>query len=409
MVTDEWGSAIVSLAFRFRYQQGLGYCRPMPRSSVHLQKCRSCKKLNVLDQSNLIRFFVTTSSKLVGTSRLIDIPVVINSSGMPIRAHRNCPHLKKGHWYALDLAMTGDAPKDFLSVYEYGAPGCKRGRRKSWPRYIAKVGHKWYPNESITEHLITRLGQSLMMDIADSRIMHVRGQVRFFSRYFLKGSEYLLHGADIFASYLEDHDKAFVQGVEDEGKSPEFFDYDFVAASIRAMLPDTAELILQKFHRMLAFDALIGNNDRHFFNWGVICDQTGRQNSRFSPIFDTARALFWNHSEERLSKMECNGRCPTDQIRKYCRESFSKIGAACQGRVNHFALLDSVLNRYPATKADFDILAGIDSEPVDLIEILLKGEFARLISPKRRTWICRLLDYRTEQFRKTLKGEPTDA
>jgi len=226
---------------------------------------------------------------------------------MPIRAHRNCPHLKNGHWYALDLAMTGDAPKDFLSVYEYGAPGCKRGRRKSWPRYIAKVGHKWYPNESITEHLITRLGQSLMMDIADSRIMHVRGQVRFFSRYFLKGTEYLLHGADIFASYLEDHDKAFVQGVEDEGKSPEFFDYDFVAASIRAMLPDTAELILQKFHRMLAFDALIGNNDRHFFNWGVICDQTGRQISRFSPIFDTARALFWNHSEERLSTMDRQG------------------------------------------------------------------------------------------------------
>jgi len=107
--------------------------------------------------------------------------------------------------------------------------------------------------------------------------------------------------------------------------------------------------------------------------------------------------------------MERQGRCPTDQIRKYCRESYSKIGAACLGRVNHFALLDSVLSRYPATKADFDILAGIDSEPVDLIEILLTGEFARLISPKRRTWICRLLEYRTEQFRKTLKGEPIDA
>jgi hypothetical protein len=106
----------------------------MQSSSVHLQKCRSCKKLNVLDQPNLIRFFVTTTSKLVGISRLINTPVVINSSGMPIRAHRNCPHLKNGHWYALDLAMTGDAPKDFLSVYEYGAPGCKRGRRKSWPR-----------------------------------------------------------------------------------------------------------------------------------------------------------------------------------------------------------------------------------------------------------------------------------
>jgi len=151
------------------------------------------------------------------------------------------------------------------------------------------------------------------MDIADSRLVHVRGQVRFLSRYFLNGSEYLLHGADIFASYLEDHDKEFVQGIEDEGKSPEYFDYDFVVASIREMLPGTAESILQKFHRMLAFDALIGNNDRHFFNWGVICDQTGRHISHFSPIFDTARAFFWNHSEVSLSKLEESGKRPADQ------------------------------------------------------------------------------------------------
>jgi hypothetical protein len=307
------------------------------------------------------------------------------------------------------MAMTGDAPKDFLGVYEYVAPGCKRGRQKSWPRYIAKVGHKWYPNESITEHLITRIGQSLKMDIADSRIVHVRGQVRFLSRYFLKGTEYLLHGADIFASYLEDHDKTFVQGIEDEGESPDYFDYDFVAASIKEMLPDTADAILPKFRRMLAFDALIGNNDRHFFNWGVICHQTGRHISRFSPIFDTARALFWNHSEASLSKLGEKGLRPADQIRKYCRESYSKIGATGEGRVNHFALLASVLNRNPAAKTDFDILAGIDSEPVELVENLFKGEFARLISPLRQTWICRLLEYRTEQFRLTLQGEPTNA
>jgi hypothetical protein len=49
MGVEENGEVIVRLAFRFRYPQGLGYCRPMQSSSVHLQKCRSCKKLNVLD------------------------------------------------------------------------------------------------------------------------------------------------------------------------------------------------------------------------------------------------------------------------------------------------------------------------------------------------------------------------
>jgi hypothetical protein len=32
------------------------------------------------------------------------------------------------------------------------------------------------------------------------------------------------------------HDKSFVQRIEVEGKSPEYFDYDFVAASMREML-----------------------------------------------------------------------------------------------------------------------------------------------------------------------------
>jgi len=317
--------------------------------------------------------------------------------------------LKQGHWHKINQSMTGDAPKDFLGVYEYGARGCKKAKRKSWPRYIAKVGHKWYPNESITEHLITRIGQGLNLEVADSRLAHVRGQLRFMSRYFLRGTQYLLHGADIFASYLEDHDKEFVQGVEDEDKSPEYFDYDFAAESIRDMLPNDADAILQGFHRMLAFDALIGNNDRHFFNWGVICDHLGQQPPRFCPIFDTARALFWNHSESGLSKLEEKGRRPIDQLRKYCRHSYSKIGAAGQGRVNHYALLRSVLERNPDARSDVDILASIDAEPVDLVKDILNGEFSRLISPLRQTWICRLVEYRTEQFRLVLKGAPTDA
>jgi len=222
---------------------------------------------------------------------LIDVPPIINSSGFKIAPHRHCPNLKQGNWYAIDLAMTGDAPKDFLGIYEYGVDGCKRAKRKSWPRYIAKVGQKWYPNESITEHLITRIGQALKLNVAESRLVHVRGQLRFLSRYFLSGSEYLLHGADIFASYLEDHDKEFVQGIEDEGKSPEYF----------------------------------------------------------------------------------------------------------------------VLERNPGARDDVDMLAGIDAEPVDLVRDLLKGEFSRLISPLRQTWICRLMEYRTEQFRLVLKGEATDA
>ncbi|WDQ16791.1 HipA domain-containing protein [Rhodopirellula sp. P2] len=338
----------------------------------------------------------------------IEVPVIINKSGMSVNANRFCPNLKSRDWIAIDEAMTGDAPKDFLAVYEYGAGSCRRANRRTWPRYIAKVGHKWYPNESVTEHLITRIGQAIGMEIAESRLAHVKGQLRFLSRYFLSSQEYLLHGADLFASYLQDHGREFVEAVENENKAPEYFDYDFAVDSIKAMVPQSADEVRCGFNRMLAFDALVGNNDRHFFNWAVICHPESHHPPRFSPIYDTARALFWNHTEEKLSKMNLDGRRPEDVLRKYCRNSSSKIGVAGVGRVNHFQLLESIFDRSPEMITQFNILNGIDREPVDLVGEILREEFRNLVSPLRRSWICRLVEYRTEQFRRVLAGETTD-
>ena len=333
---------------------------------------------------------------------------ILKRSGFEVTQHRNCPSLKKGYWDPQELTMTGDAPKDFLRVYEY-RKGCRRSNPTSWPKFIAKVGHKYYPNESVTEHLITRIGQSFGLDIADSRLVHVQGQIRFLSRYFLSGTEYLVHGADIFASYLEDPDKEFIQSIEDENQSPEFFDYEFVAESVKAMFPGHSEAILKKFHRMIAFDALVGNNDRHFFNWAVICNQIGTAPPRFSPIFDTARGLFWNNTEETMyNKLENKANKNHNPLHRYCKNSFSKIGSPGGGKANHFALLESILLHDPSTEEDLNILDGIEAEPVDLIRVLFKGEFSKLLSQLRKDWICRLIEYRTQQFRLVLEREPTD-
>ena len=75
--------------------------------------------------------------------------------------------------------MAGDAPKDFLRIYQYGQG--RRSRPSRWPAWIAKVGHKYYPNESVTEHLLTRIGQFLGLKVADSQLMWFGGQLRFFA------------------------------------------------------------------------------------------------------------------------------------------------------------------------------------------------------------------------------------
>lgn len=92
--------------------------------------------------------------------------------------------LRRGRYSVEDLearSIHGDAPKNFIRIKDY-IPGKSSRRTRNWAGYIAKVGYKNYPNESITEQLLTRVGQLAGLNIADSMLRIVAGQVRFLSK-----------------------------------------------------------------------------------------------------------------------------------------------------------------------------------------------------------------------------------
>ena len=77
------------------------------------------------------------------------------------------PRLREYSIQTVDfLSMTGDAPKDFITDSEY-RPG-HRTRQQRSESYIAKVGSKFYPNESITEQLITEIGKQVVRFFVES-------------------------------------------------------------------------------------------------------------------------------------------------------------------------------------------------------------------------------------------------
>jgi hypothetical protein len=92
--------------------------------------------------------------------------------------------VKKNNYYVqTNIVMTGDAPKDFIRYYHYGEN--RKSNKNTWNQYIAKLGHKHYPNESITEYLLNRIGEVLEFNMAKSKLAWVGGQIRFLSKYFL--------------------------------------------------------------------------------------------------------------------------------------------------------------------------------------------------------------------------------
>jgi HipA-like C-terminal domain len=265
-----------------------------------------------------------------------------NLSGYSIKIHRYIPLVKRRNYFIIrDKSVGGDAPKEFIKLYEYQEP--HNVKKRNWTPYIAKFGHKWYPNESITEHLIVRIGQVLGLKMADSKLVIINKQVRFLSRYFLNSEdEDLVHGYNIYAGYLSD--KEIVEEIETRQLARELFTFQFIEKAIHSMFKEESEGILNAFVQMLFFDAIVGNNDRHYYNWAVITHKNAGIKPVFSPIFDTARGLFWNDSDDKIVERTANKAQLAVYINKYIKNSMPKTGFEGVKNPNHLVLVEQLVN-----------------------------------------------------------------
>lgn len=305
--------------------------------------------------------------------------------GIPVIKDRDCVWIK-------DITLTGDAPKGFVRLYEYERDGkVRRNNPGTWPLYIAKTGHKWYPIESITEHLLNRLGEVFGIRMAKSKLGVINGQLRFLSRYFLDvKKETLAHGAEIFAGFLED--QAFVESIEQANLSRSFFTLQFVEMAVEKAFPQEKDTIMNDLVKLLLYDAMVGNNDRHFFNWAVIQPFDKRERARFSPVYDTARGLFWNASDEQLA-MRIRQKDVDRYVKKYCDGSKPKLGWNDAGDLNHFRMVKEIFdNQFYITQEEIRNL--FRQEMLAAMKETIKKEFGRFFSKERLLMINECLNYR---------------
>lgn len=288
------------------------------------------------------------------------------------------------------LSIHGDAPKCFVRMREY-VPG----RRSSVETFIAKVGSKYYPIESVTEHLITRIGQECGIRVADSQLRLVGNQVRFLSKYFLKpNAESLTHGIEIFKDHLSEE---IVNQIAAERREQEFYTFQTVCAAVRESFPVNFSQIMRGLVEMLAFDALVGNNDRHPANWGVIVPVLKSKQPRFSPVFDTARGLFWNSSEVALEKMD------SSRLAAYVNGSKPQIGwDGWKGKLTHFDLIRLIASSCAERKRILERL--FDAEVVKRCSIMIEEEFGQMMSERRRRLVRECLRSRYDRFCTSVNG-----
>lgn len=322
-----------------------------------------------------------------------------NASGAIIGRPGRILTVKKHQYHIVDgYTITGDAPKEFIRLYEYGF--ARKSISKKWPLYIAKTGHKWYPFESITEYLLNALGSEFGLDMADSKIAWIGGQLRFLSRYFLKSKEQeLIHGADIFAGFV--HDKELVEEIEREQLARDLFTLQFTKSALQFTFPYHWEEILNKFVRMLLFDALVGNNDRHFYNWGVVRHIESKHEPYFSPVYDTARGLFWNEPEKKIVALSADKNRFNIYLSKYCINSRPKVGWEGAKNINHFQLVHNIYNyEFGISRIEVNDLF-LRSRFEELIESV-KFYVSDIFSVERTKLILECLRYRYKEISKLI-------
>ncbi len=323
-----------------------------------------------------------------------------NRSGF-IPRFGSVPTIKRKHYKVLpDVDVHGDQPKIFIllydSPYSEGQKRLKMTQTRTWPKYIVKSSLKWYPNESITEHLLNQIGSLLGMNMAHSILARIGSgnQIRFFSKIFLQRMEQLNHCSEIYAGYLNVSENAVLNTKVPQEK----FTVQFTEEVLLRMYPKVGPQLVRDFCKLLVFDAYVGNTDRHFQNFAVISSIESTTPPRFSPTYDTARGLWWNFPDQRVKGIVGRKSNTRDhQIRAYCDRSEPRVGWDGVGKLNHLELLQKLVTTSPFVEKSWIAEHFCDQNLKKCVN-LVQSDYRELFSEERRFLIVETLQMRHRLF-----------
>lgn len=216
------------------------------------------------------------------------------------------------------------------------------------------------------------------LNIANSKLRIIDGQVRFLSRYFLRRDEQLTHGAEIYEYSLG---KENYQALADQKREADFFTFQMTCETIHELFPEDSKRIVLGYVEMLTFDSLIGHNDRHPYNWGVIVPIKKQARPRFAPVFDTARALFWNLSEAKVVMMLSDKAA----FEAYLRKCSPPIGWDKRKNIAFTELIGLIWNEFPEYRNGIEKYLNVGL--LLYVNRIVDMEFGDLLSRERRELI----------------------
>ena len=186
--------------------------------------------------------------------------------------------------------------------------------KPNW-RYLFKLSRDHFPWQFWCEIIAYRFGCVIGIEVPPAHIGH--------------NKKYGKEGVDTYAALIEwfydDREKRYISGGQIMVSLIENFDRDtgkeHNLETIREFFSNH-EKILEYWAKVLTFDTLIGNIDRHQDNWGFIIERSEKQSIESittSPAFDNGTALCYEILEQNIDKYE-----DTNRLERYLTGRYAK-------------------------------------------------------------------------------------
>ena len=193
--------------------------------------------------------------------------------------------------------------------------------------------------EYYAEKIASELGRLIKMPCAEVDIGTYKGRVGSISYNFLKNNEFLNEGINFIQERYPSYNKNKFEEAMEELK-------------YNVQMLKNLNINFEDILKMIIFDALIGNSDRHHSNWGYIVEENNNtySNIRFCPLYDNGSSLCsyvndYDIKDILRDKNRYNALIDT--------KSKSCIGWEDERTIRHFELIKKIKANYYNETIDF--------------------------------------------------------
>ncbi|MDI7742438.1 HipA domain-containing protein [Lysinibacillus fusiformis] len=264
-------------------------------------------------------------------------------------------------------------------------PNESEGHRRyilKYPR-VFEVGVSW---EDITELIASQIGKLLKLKMMDVEIVQRDSRRGALLKNFVPYRGQFLEGGSILSEF-EEYESTKLLELKNEHLINAGFDI------IERL--EYWQIIKKEFIAMNFFDILIGNQDRHPFNWMMLYNEDS--NKSFSPIYDNGASLGFRFDDNQLNTYISN----ETQLHRYIRNTKVKVGLFEYKQVKAKDLINVLKNRY-IDESEL-IIAQIENFNIVRYEEYINRNV--YLSEKQKEWLKLIISIRRQYILKWYEGE----